>query len=103
VAPQPLQTFLQPLAVRNPAAAVIPRTYIHCSDRRWASEVFWDALAAALERCAAAARRAGWRYFDLPTAHQAMFTAPQALADVLLDLAPTSMATPSPATAAGTW
>jgi pimeloyl-ACP methyl ester carboxylesterase len=94
--PQPIQTWLQPLAVRNPAAALIPRTFILCSDRQWPSNVFFDASAATIERGAAAAREAGWGYHELPTAHHAMLSAPQALADLLLDLAP---ATPSPTSA----
>jgi pimeloyl-ACP methyl ester carboxylesterase len=98
--PQPIQTWLQPLAVRNPAAAAIPRTYILCSDRQWPSGVFFDASAAMLARCAAAARAAGWGYHELHTVHHAMLSAPQALADILLDLAPASAATPSPTAAA---
>src|SRR5262249_17338673 len=95
--PQPLQTWLQPLAVRHPAAAAIPRTYIRCTDRQWPSDAFMDPLKAVLERCAAAARDSGWGYHDLPTTHDgAMVSAPRALADLLLALAPASVATPSP-------
>jgi pimeloyl-ACP methyl ester carboxylesterase len=98
--PQPIQTWLQSLAVRNPAAAAIPRTYILCTDRQWPSGVFFDASAAMLARCAAAAGEAGWGYHELHTAHHAMLSAPQALADILLDLAPASAATASPTAAA---
>ena len=40
-----------------------------------------------LERCAAAARNAGWGYHDLPTNHAPMVSAPGALADLLLAVA----------------
>ena len=92
--PQPLQTLLEPLTVRNPVAAAIPRTYIHCTDRQWPSDTVFDAWAATLDRCAAAARDAGWGYHDLPTSHGgAMNTDPHILANLLLTLAPTSRAT----------
>jgi pimeloyl-ACP methyl ester carboxylesterase len=83
--PQPLQTMLQPLAIRNSAAVAIARTYIRCTDRQWPSDIFWDAAIVMLERCAAVARESGWAYHDLHTQHHAMLTEPQALADILLD------------------
>ena len=85
--PQPLQTFLQPLAVRNPAAAAIPRTYIRCTDRQWPNDAFRDGVATMLERCATAASDAGWGYHDLPTNHAPMLSAPRALVDLLLAVA----------------
>ena len=85
--PQPLQTFLQPLTVRNRAAAAIPRTYIRCTDRQWPSDAFRDGVATMLERCAAAARNAGWGYHDLPTNHAPMVSAPHAVVDLLLAVA----------------
>jgi pimeloyl-ACP methyl ester carboxylesterase len=85
----PLQTWLQPLTVRNPAAAAIPRTYIRCTDRQWVSNPWLDSMAAMLERSAAMARTAGWGYHDLPTGHDAaILSAPQLLADLLLALGP---------------
>ena len=99
--PQPLQTFLQPLAVRNPTAAAIPRTYIRCTNRQWLSTVFLDTTQATLERCATAAREAGWGYYDLPTNHGGnMLVEPHILADLFLGCAPTNAAHPS-STAAG--
>ncbi len=41
-----------------------------------------------LECCAAAAREAGWGYHDLPTNHAPMVSAPRALVDLLLAVAP---------------
>jgi pimeloyl-ACP methyl ester carboxylesterase len=80
--PQPLQTILQPMTVRNPIAAALPRTYIRCTNRQWPSDAYMDAVAATLERCAATARAAGWGYHDLATSHGgAMNTAPHILAD----------------------
>ena len=82
--PQPVQTFLQPLAVCNPAAAALPRTYIRCTDRQWPSDAFRDGVAMMLEHGAATAREAGWGYHDLPTTHAPMISAPGALVNLLL-------------------
>jgi pimeloyl-ACP methyl ester carboxylesterase len=98
--PQPIQTWLQPLAVRNPAAAMIPRTFIVCTDRQWPRNDFFDASAAVIARGAAAAREAGSGYYELPTAHHAMLSATQALASILLRLVPEGTAAPSTAAAA---
>jgi pimeloyl-ACP methyl ester carboxylesterase len=99
--PQPLQTLLQPLAVRNPTAAAIARTYIRCTNRQWQGAVLSDTTAAMLERCATAARDAGWGYYELPTDHGAnMLGEPHILTEVLLDLAPATASPTSTATRA---
>jgi hypothetical protein len=57
---------------------MLPRTYIHCTT---------GPLAPSFARFAAPAQaEPGWRHHELATGHDAMFTAPGALADVLLGL-----------------
>jgi hypothetical protein len=73
--------------VRNPAAAAIPRTYIRCTDREWASDPFRDGVTTIIERSATAARDAGWDYHDLPTNGVPMVSAPGALVELLLTVA----------------
>ncbi len=77
----PLKTFQGPVAVRNPDALAVPRTYIYCSDK---AEM--GAGGAGITESAARARAAGWRYRELPTTHVAMETMPRELADLLLEL-----------------
>ena len=75
LASQPLKTFTQPLRLTHAGARVVPRTYIWCAEypsfRPFAERVRTDP---------------GWRYRELPTGHDAMITAPQALAGLLLEL-----------------
>jgi pimeloyl-ACP methyl ester carboxylesterase len=74
--PHPLKTWETPVAFTNPAARSIPRTFIHCTEG--ASP---DEKASQEQDCAPL----GWRYRTLPTGHDAMITAPEALAKLLLD------------------
>jgi pimeloyl-ACP methyl ester carboxylesterase len=76
--PQPLATFVQP-AGSTAAAQRLPRTYAHCTEKPAA-----DAFA---PFAAAAARDgSGWRYMTLRAGHNAMVTAPEAVARVLMEL-----------------
>ena len=78
--PQPFKTMTQPLQITNPAAAALPHTFIHCTDK-WPVQKF-DAMAVS----AARAQAAGWHYRELPTTHMAMWTMPRELTDLLLEL-----------------
>jgi pimeloyl-ACP methyl ester carboxylesterase len=62
--PHPLRSYQQPLQLKNPRAASIPRTLIACNPKRTAPP--------------------GTRLVRLATGHDAMITAPAALSDVLL-------------------
>ena len=76
--PHPLKTKSDPVSVSNPNAARIPRTYIYCSAP--AVGVF--------DQFADCARQSpSWQYVDLAAGHDAMVTAPQELADLLLECA----------------
>jgi len=74
----PLATFVQPVHLTSPAALALPRTYIYCTEKD-GQDIF-----------APFARRlrseTGWRYCEVHSGHEAMITAPQELATVLLAL-----------------
>lgn len=81
--PHPLKTATQPLAVKNPQAASLPRTFILCTRN---AETLGP-LSSPIQTCAARARRDGWQYFEMDTAHVPMETAPEQLEHVLLSIA----------------
>jgi hypothetical protein len=72
--PHPWKTYTDPLRLTG-AADGVAAAFIECVD--W-MRVF--------ESQAARARDKGWTVLDLPTGHEAMVTAPQQLADLLLEL-----------------
>lgn len=81
--PHPIKTATQPLAVKNPQAARIPRTFILCTR----NVETLGPLSSPIHTCAARARHEGWRYMEMDSAHIPMETAPQELTDVLLSIA----------------
>jgi pimeloyl-ACP methyl ester carboxylesterase len=85
IQPHPLKTVLDPLTVKNPMAAKIPRAYIRCTIKPKDSPVAvcWPALDKASEN----ARKQGWWYRELPADHGVMLEMPRELADLLLELA----------------
>ena len=74
---QPWAAIREPVTLRNPAAAAIPRTFVECT--RLATGL----LAQSAER----ARKAGWRYHELDLPHAAPVTGPAAVADLLETIA----------------
>lgn len=75
--PQLVKTLTQPIRLTNPAAAVIPRTYMLCRNN-------WDdPLPPDIQR---ARTGPGWDYRELQTDHVPMFARPRELADLLLSL-----------------
>lgn len=79
--PQPVGTYTQPIRLRSPAAATIPRIFIYCSEGKQESEEDPFVRTAARVRTAA-----GWRYRELPDTHMAPVNAPQATAEMFLSL-----------------
>ncbi|NML43240.1 alpha/beta fold hydrolase [Ramlibacter sp. G-1-2-2] len=76
--PQPVGTYLQPLVLRHPVGNGRPKTYIECT----------DGPIATLEPTKARIRAdASWTVRTLATGHDAMISAPDALTDMLLQLA----------------
>lgn len=80
--PHPVKTFTDPLTVNNPAAARIPRTFILCAQNQAMGQA-----ANPIRLCAVRAQDKGWSYYELDSGHVPMETAPQALTDILLDIA----------------
>jgi pimeloyl-ACP methyl ester carboxylesterase len=77
--PHPIGTMQQQMRLSDPAAAALPRTFIHCTS---------GPLAAGFARFADRYRDApGWQVRELATGHDAMLTAPEALARMLMDVA----------------
>lgn len=76
--PHPLKALTTPVTLGNPAARAIPRTFIACTEKPLSDEEF----AAETKKHA----ELGWGFRTIPTGHDAMITAPEALTSVLLDL-----------------
>lgn len=81
---QPLRTWTQPLSLKNPARDGLPKLLISCSipldqvRQMIASGHPWFAALAGPE----------WSFLELPTGHWPMFSVPDDLASLLLDLSP---------------
>jgi pimeloyl-ACP methyl ester carboxylesterase len=85
--PTPLRHFADPVRRLNPAAGRVARTFIRC--RQFTNPRF--------DRHAEIARQGPpWWYREMDTSHHPAITAPQALADVLLELRSTSPARDAP-------
>ncbi|MDN5719898.1 hypothetical protein [Corynebacterium sp.] len=74
--PHPLASFLQTIRLTGTHAEVSEREFIFCSG--WADTPF-DELRARLQI------DPSWRVHDLPTGHDAMHEAPEAVAELLLE------------------
>lgn len=81
---QALKPVLTPLAIKNPAAAELPRTFIYCTQGAQDIGPLHISIAQAAEK---AKIDDHWRYRELNTGHMPMWTTPQALVDLLLELA----------------
>jgi pimeloyl-ACP methyl ester carboxylesterase len=77
--PQPLKTWTQPIRLAG-AAGSVPTTYVRCT-------VGYDPDDEDTRRQDERIRsEPGWRYRELDASHAAPFTAPRAVADVLLEV-----------------
>jgi pimeloyl-ACP methyl ester carboxylesterase len=77
--PQPINTFTQPLRLANPPGAGVRRTYILCTEGKEGQE-----LPSYVRR---ARSSPAWRFVELAAGHGAHVTAPQELANLLVELA----------------
>jgi pimeloyl-ACP methyl ester carboxylesterase len=75
----PHKPLLQPLVIKNPAAARLPHTFVSCTQNQ-AGRLTMDPIAARV-------RAEGWCYYEVEADHMAMVTAPQAVAEILLEIA----------------
>jgi pimeloyl-ACP methyl ester carboxylesterase len=79
----PLATLSQPVSVKNPEAARLPRTYIRCSQRQGLLAAFGaDPLAPFVERV----RAEGWPIIEIDSGHDAMVIIPDVVAGCLHEL-----------------
>lgn len=72
--PHPAATYRTPLRLAQPAGNGLPRTYIACTDP-WYGPLEWAR--------ARVRGRPGWAWEEIATGHDAMVTAPEALAALL--------------------
>jgi pimeloyl-ACP methyl ester carboxylesterase len=79
---QPFGTFTQPLRLENPAREALPKVGILCSFSL--EEV--QAMIASGDPVFRELASPNWRFVELPTSHYPMFSRPDDLAVVLLDL-----------------
>lgn len=83
VTPQPLKTYLQPLHLEHPdAVAAIPHTFIECTHR---GAMVW--LMRRIMRGSLPPNDPGWNRRTIASDHMAMILVPQAVTDLLLELA----------------
>jgi pimeloyl-ACP methyl ester carboxylesterase len=75
--PQPIKTFETPIRLASHASPT-PRTYIYCK-RHAPGDVF--------RQFAERAQREGWRYFEMDASHNPHITQPQALFEILKQIA----------------
>lgn len=77
---QPIETFRQPVRIRNPASDRVPRTFVRCpvAGEAWAG--LYDPI---VERVRDDPR---WRVRELESSHLAPLRDPQLVADTLLDI-----------------
>jgi pimeloyl-ACP methyl ester carboxylesterase len=73
--PHPLGTYTSALNIQGPVGNNLPRTYIHCTDPSYA------ALQGSRNWVKA---QPGWRWADIATGHDAMVSAPDELARMLI-------------------
>jgi pimeloyl-ACP methyl ester carboxylesterase len=82
--PVPIKVLADPLAVGNPLAGALPRTYIACADTVTDLGEVGLTLVATARRLKA---EPAWRSRELSTGHVPMETMPRELTDLLLELA----------------
>jgi pimeloyl-ACP methyl ester carboxylesterase len=80
----PLKTCLEPVHLHNPLARDLPRSFIWCSKDKDPADAMMNRVA---EFAAQVRVDPKWRYYELPTGHDAWLTMPEATAEVLLQIA----------------
>ncbi len=78
--PHPIGTYRTSLGLTEPPGGALPKVYVHCTEPDYAP------LRWAVDRV----RKAAWRVEPLATGHDAMVSAPEAVADLLEREAATS-------------
>jgi pimeloyl-ACP methyl ester carboxylesterase len=81
---QPVGPVYTRLSLENPDAAGLPRTFIYCTEGAQDIGPLHGPIDEAAER---AERSDDWRYRELDTGHMPMWTEPEKLVDLLLEVA----------------
>lgn len=76
--PQPMSTYTDPLHLSGPPGNGVPKTYIACTKPLYAPMAMSHTRVRGQE---------GWDWRELPTGHDAMITAPDAVVEILLSIA----------------
>jgi pimeloyl-ACP methyl ester carboxylesterase len=80
----PLNTAFQAVRLQHPRAQALPRTYIYCTEGKDPN----DPIMAPITQAATDAEAdSAWTYYELPTGHLPWETMPDALANMLQDIA----------------
>src|SRR6185312_1986762 len=79
ITPHPLAAYTDPIHLDHPVGNGLPRVYIRATDP------VYPAVVPSYDRIR---EEGGWTLVDIATGHDAMVTAPEALADILLKHAP---------------
>jgi pimeloyl-ACP methyl ester carboxylesterase len=79
ITPHPLAAYTDPIHLDHPPGNGLPRVYIRCTDP------VYPAVVPCYDRIK---QEGGWTLVDIATGHDAMVTAPEALAEILLKYAP---------------
>jgi len=82
ITPHPLAAYTDPIVLDHPVGNGRPRVYIRCTGP------VYPAVVPSYDRIKA---EGGWTLVDIATGHDAMVTAPEALAEILLQHAPGRM------------
>lgn len=78
--PHPLACYEPKVSFRNPDAIAIPKTFIYCNGyKKVGVREYWKCLPESFPE--------GWGFYTIKTAHDAMVTAPEELAQVLVEVA----------------
>ncbi len=76
--PHPVKTLTTPVALKQPQALALPKTYVYCNAPAMGP---FDQFVEQVQTTP------GWQYRELATGHDAMVTMPRELAELLLKLA----------------
>jgi pimeloyl-ACP methyl ester carboxylesterase len=83
--PALIKPLIEPIEIKNPAAAKIPHGFILCTARDVKSPIAGSYPA--LDRATEEAKQQGWWYRELNAIHGVMLSNPKLLTEVLLELA----------------
>lgn len=79
----PLASVTKPLAIRNPVATTLPRTFVFSTGK---GDDWFHGIGGKIAEAARKARTAGWDYRELPTGHHPHRERPEEFTALLLQL-----------------